>query len=268
MASPNRLPQPSAAANTPSAGNKRPAMPDTSTIDSFFAAKRARPSSMLGVGLKLRVVQRGEAITEVSGDTEKCKEMLLKPLGFRWVKARALWQWDGNGDPTNDPSNQLLERAALDGVSVELVSRDPPAVAPISAAAQFARLMADIPTEVEAESVPVVPPASEAPPPAQGASSSSLFDDIPDEAFFSVPEANPALPSNTSPHLPAPPSHLPPTAHPAVAISAASRDDWEIPDDVLASLPDRPSSGSAMHEGSQASFASAPGEACSQSSHS
>ena len=76
---------------------KRP-MPPSGTsgspaaLSQLFPAKRPRP--LPGAGLKLRVVQRAGAMTDVTGDTENCKEMLLKPLGFRWNKPLKVWRWE------------------------------------------------------------------------------------------------------------------------------------------------------------------------------
>jgi hypothetical protein len=88
-------------------------------------------------------VQRAGAITDVTGDTEQCKEMLLKPLGFRWERSLKVWRWDGNGDDSRDPTNELLVRAARDGVQVTHV-KFRPAVAQKSARAILASLMADV----------------------------------------------------------------------------------------------------------------------------
>jgi hypothetical protein len=150
-------------------------------------------------------VQRAGAITDVTGDTEQCKEMLLKPLGFRWERSLKVWRWDGNGDDSRDPTNELFVRAARDGVQVTHV-KFRPAVAQKSARAILASLMADV----------------ESPSPASAAAPASEDDwQISDEALASLPDVVPLA-----------------AAPPPLATAPANDDDWQLSDEVLANLPD------------------------------
>ena len=117
-------------------------------MEQHFVVKRPRPGSSadpvpkIGEGKKLRVVQRMNAIVDVSGDTQACKEALLKPLGFQYVSSNRSWRWDGKGDAQRDPTAQLLRKAEEDGVAIEHVDYRPRGqAAPISARAELRRLM-------------------------------------------------------------------------------------------------------------------------------
>ena len=217
-ASPKRPLPPSATAQTPRLSDDGPSF-SSPAITSHFAAKRPRATPQdapLGTGLQLRCVQRAGAITDVTGDTEQCKEMLLKPLGFRWERSLKVWRWDGNGDDSRDPTNELLVRAARDGVQVTHV-KFRPAVAQKSARAILASLMADV----------------ESPSPASAAAPASEDDwQISDEALASLPDVVPLA-----------------AAPPPLATAPANDDDWQLSDEVLANLPD------ALPIGSQASRA-------------
>ncbi|KOO31633.1 hypothetical protein Ctob_010628 [Chrysochromulina tobinii] len=217
-ASPKRPLPPSATARTPRLSDDGPSF-SSPAITSHFAAKRPRATPQdapLGTGLQLRCVQRAGAITDVTGDTEQCKEMLLKPLGFRWERSLKVWRWDGNGDDSRDPTNELLVRAARDGVQVTHV-KFRPAVAQKSARAILASLMADV----------------ESPSPASAAAPASEDDwQISDEALASLQDVVPLA-----------------AAPPPLATAPANDDDWQLSDEVLANLPD------ALPIGSQASRA-------------
>jgi hypothetical protein len=217
-ASPKRPLPPSATAQTPRLSDDGPSF-SSPAITSHFAAKRPRATPQdapLGTGLQLRCVQRAGAITDVTGDTEQCKEMLLKPLGFRWERSLKVWRWDGNGDDSRDPTNELLVRAARDGVQVTHV-KFRPAVAQKSARAILASLMADV----------------ESPSPASAAAPASEDDwQISDEALASLPDVVPLA-----------------AAPPPLATAPANDDDWQLSDEVLANLPD------ALPIGSQAPVA-------------
>lgn len=217
-ASPKRPLPPSATAQTPRLSDDGPSF-SSPAINSHFAAKRPRATPQdapLGTGLQLRCVQRAGAITDVTGDTEQCKEMLLKPLGFRWERSLKVWRWDGNGDDSRDPANELLVRAARDGVQVTHV-KFRPAVAQKSARAILASLMADV----------------ESPSPASAAAPASEDDwQISDEALASLPDVVPLA-----------------AAPPPLATAPANDDDWQLSDEVLANLPD------ALPIGSQAPVA-------------
>jgi hypothetical protein len=192
---------------------KRPAQVshngDCHTIDSHFAAKR--PRTMIGSGQKLRVLQRASGITDVSGDTGNCKEMLLKPLGFKWVKEIAVWRWDGQGDAAHDPTPKLQQMCERDGVQCELVSYRTAAQPSRSAAEEFRRLSM-LPRQSSAGS----PHAS--PPPPRPAATASQFDAdcLPDDVLASL---SVEVPSHSSHHV-------------------SSFDDACLPDDVLLSMPD------------------------------
>ena len=206
-ASPKRPLPPSATAQTPRLSDDGPSF-SSPAITSHFAAKRPRATPQdapLGTGLQLRCVQRAGAITDVTGDTEQCKEMLLKPLGFRWERSLKVWRWDGNGDDSRDPTNELLVRAARDGVQVTHV-KFRPAVAQKSARAILASLMADVDSPSSASAAA---PASE--------------DDwqISDEALASLPDVVPLA-----------------AAPPPLATAPANDDDWQLSDEVLSNLPD------------------------------
>jgi len=209
---------PSATAQTPRLSDDGPSF-SSPAITSHFAAKRPRATPQdapLGTGLQLRCVQRAGAITDVTGDTEQCKEMLLKPLGFRWERSLKVWRWDGNGDDSRDPANELLVRAARDGVQVTHV-KFRPAVAQKSARAILASLMADV----------------ESPSPASAVAPASEDDwQISDEALACLPDVVPLA-----------------AAPPPLATAPANDDDWQLSDEVLANLPD------ALPIGSQASRA-------------
>ena len=217
-ASPKRPLPPSATAQTPRLSDDGPSF-SSPAITSHFAAKRPRATPQdapLGTGLQLRCVQRAGAITDVTGDTEQCKEMLLKPLGFRWERSLKVWRWDGNGDDSRDPANELLVRAARDGVQVTHV-KFRPAVAQKSARAILASLMADV----------------ESPSPASAVAPASEDDwQISDEALACLPDVVPLA-----------------AAPPPLATAPANDDDWQLSDEVLANLPD------ALPIGSQASRA-------------
>lgn len=206
-ASPKRPLPPSATAQTPRLSDDGPSF-SSPAITSHFAAKRPRATPQdapLGTGLQLRCVQRAGAITDVTGDTEQCKEMLLKPLGFRWERSLKVWRWDGNGDDSRDPTNELFVRAARDGVQVTHV-KFRPAVAQKSARAILASLMADV----------------ESPSPASAAAPASEDDwQISDEALASLPDVVPLA-----------------AAPPPLATAPANDDDWQLSDEVLANLPD------------------------------
>lgn len=206
-ASPKRPLPPSATAQTPRLSDDGPSF-SSPAITSHFAAKRPRATPQdapLGTGLQLRCVQRAGAITDVTGDTEQCKEMLLKPLGFRWERSLKVWRWDGNGDDSRDPANELLVRAARDGVQVTHV-KFRPAVAQKSARAILASLMADV----------------ESPSPASAVAPASEDDwQISDEALASLPDVVPLA-----------------AAPPPLATAPANDDDWQLSDEVLANLPD------------------------------
>ena len=304
------IPDPISAAPSPSnADGKRPRASSQSLlsggptlssppITSHFSAKRPRP----GVGLKLRCTQRAGAITDVTGDTERCKEMLLKPLGFGWERSHKVWRWDGEGDDAQDPTKELLARAAHDGVEVVHVTYRP-AVAHNSARAIFASLMSNIDSPVEARpttavvALPTLAQTSAATAALALAAprTDSYFDDdcLPDEAFLSLPDGAMAPPPPSMMATPMPPpvppsqvstgkwdrsatvpsapmlSAILPAAVPAAsqgstmvsmceasgAVMAvrpeqpasphwseggwvAPEDDWLLPDEVLASLPD------------------------------
>ena len=206
-ASPKRPLPPSATAQTPRLSDDGPSF-SSPAITSHFAAKRPRATPQdapLGTGLQLRCVQRAGAITDVNGDTEQCKEMLLKPLGFRWERSLKVWRWDGNGDDSRDPTNELLVRATRDGVQVTHV-KFRPAVAQKSARAILASLMADVDSPSSASAAA---PASE--------------DDwqISDEALASLPDVVPLA-----------------AAPPPLATAPANDDDWQLSDEVLSNLPD------------------------------
>ena len=129
----------------------------------------------------------------------------MKPLGFRWERSLKVWRWDGNGDDSRDPTNELLVRAARDGVQVTHV-KFRPAVAQKSARAILASLMADV----------------ESPSPASAAAPASEDDwQISDEALASLPDVVPLA------------AVLPP-----LATAPANDDDWQLSDEVLANLPD------------------------------
>lgn len=206
-ASPKRPLPPSATAQTPRLSDDGPSF-SSPAITSHFAAKRPRATPQdapLGTGLQLRCVQRAGAITDVTGDTEQCKEMLLKPLGFRWERSLKVWRWDGNGDDSRDPANELLVRAARDGVQVTHV-KFRPAVAQKSARAILASLMADV----------------ESPSPASAVAPASEDDwQISDEALACLPDVVPLA-----------------AAPPPLATAPANDDDWQLSDEVLANLPD------------------------------
>ncbi len=194
-------------------------------ITTHFSAKRPRPLP-LGTGLKLRCVQRAGAITDVTGDTEQCKEMLLKPLGFRWERSLKIWRWDGQGDDSHDPTTELLARAARDGVEVTHV-KFRAATTQHSARAMLASLMADVDSPAATAPAAVAPPpgggvalpavsplamaptlaAAAAPATAGVCTTTSYFDDdcLPDEAFLSLPDGPMPLPR---PPLPPPPPSM------------------------------------------------------------
>ena len=107
-------------------GGKRAA---PQSMDTAFTSKRIRPSQAsplaAGLQLKLRCAQRMGAITDVTGDTTNagCREVLLKPLGFKYVHALKVWRWDGNGNAAADPTPRLAELAQRDGIEVLIQHR-------------------------------------------------------------------------------------------------------------------------------------------------
>ena len=258
-ASPKRPLPPSATAQTPRLSDDGPSF-SSPAITSHFAAKRPRATPQdapLGTGLQLRCVQRAGAITDVTGDTEQCKEMLLKPLGFRWERSLKVWRWDGNGDDSRDPANELLVRAARDGVQVTHV-KFRPAVAQKSARAILASLMADVESPSPASAVapaseddwqisdealaclPDVVPLAAAPPPLATAPANDDDWQLSDEVLANVPDALPigsqaprAIPSAPVPILGAPVAMAAPGG-----ATRADEDDWAVSDAMLASLPE------------------------------
>ena len=253
--------------------------------------KRARvPSGKIGAGLKIRVVQRLGAITDVSGEDTRnsgVHNMLLKPLGFRYEKSSTSWRWDGNGDASRDPTQQLIAAAERDGVAVELVSYRPKAARGNSAKAAFAHLMEDAPAPASAPASIPAPAPPQSPPPANAAAGAVTctgtaagsvatgavvgasyfdYDCLPDEAFLNLPMT--ALPPSSLPAVPAPPAPAPPPftspTH-APATAPAADDDWELPDDVLVSLPEALVSGGLPVLGSQVG-GQVSGQASSQAS--
>ena len=140
----------------------------------------------------------------------------MKPLGFRWERSLKVWRWDGNGDDSRDPTNELFVRAARDGVQVTHV-KFRPAVAQKSARAILASLMADV----------------ESPSPASAVAPASEDDwQISDEALACLPDVVPLA-----------------AAPPPLATAPVNDDDWQLSDEVLANLPD------ALPIGSQAPVA-------------
>lgn len=151
---------------------KRPADSAQPLLTSQFAAKKPRPiTPKMGAGLKLHVTQRMGAITEVKGDTTQCKEVLLKPLGFKWEKDLGLWRWDGNGDESCDPTREMLRLATRDGVQVDVVDYRVQKKGGLSAKDELRRLMAATP-----------------PPDDAATAAASAFDDacLPDDALASM----------------------------------------------------------------------------------
>ena len=274
-ASPKRPLPPSATAQTPRLSDDGPSF-SSPAITSHFAAKRPRATPQdapLGTGLQLRCVQRAGAITDVTGDTEQCKEMLLKPLGFRWERSLKVWRWDGNGDDSRDPTNELLVRAARDGVQVTHVKFHH-AVAQKSARAILASLMADVdspsPSPAAAPafeddwlisdealaSLPVVVPLAAAPPPLATVPATDEDWQLSDDVLASLPDAL----LNAPRAIPSAPVAMPAAATMTAAMGApggatrADVDDWAVSDEVLASLPEHlskhTSSGSSGSSGS------------------
>lgn len=91
---------PSMEPRTPTHERKRAADPSQQPLlTNHFSAKRVTPSQIGvadGSGLSIKVMARGQGITDVSGDTQNpgIRECLLKPLGFTWEgKGLAVWRY-------------------------------------------------------------------------------------------------------------------------------------------------------------------------------
>ena len=124
-------------------GSKRPMNDEqqSSTLTRFYKSARRDlyvPPQQMGLGLSLSVKQWPGGITDVTGHTTECREMLLKPLGFKWVKTREVWRYEGSEDPTAE----LVRRAKRDGVSISVDDRARAPTRRVSAAALMAQLSA------------------------------------------------------------------------------------------------------------------------------
>ena len=93
-------------------------------MDSFYAQKRPRiepPAAVkIGAGNRLVIELYEGGIFNATGDTSACKEMLLKPFGWKWVVALKMWRHEAGDQRLLSQMRTIADR---DGVQLDVLDR-------------------------------------------------------------------------------------------------------------------------------------------------